>query len=196
MSAGTTTLQRILDGITCQKGQSYEALLSHSVNRLRILAHQGLAGFKKLAGLLETDDILQEAVIRLQRSLGEVRPTTVRGYLGLASIQIRRVLIDAGRKLLGPLGFGKNEITGQPLDSFPNPISDSVLRWIAFHDMIDSLLPEEREVVDMHFVHGMTHEETSTLLGISVSTCKRRWLSARVKLGDILVDLDGKGGAR
>ena len=49
--------------------------------------------------------------------------------------------------------------------------------------------PEEREVVDLLFVHGMTHEEVSVLLGISVSTSKRRWLAARLKLGEILLDM-------
>ena len=127
--------------------------------------------------------------MRLRGSLGEVRPSTLRGFMGLASIQVRRVLIDMARSLLGPQGFGKNEITGQSIQGLPNKITDSVDRWIVFNDMIDSLLPEEREVVDLLFVHGMTHEEVSVLLGISVSTSKRRWLAARLKLGEILLGM-------
>jgi RNA polymerase sigma-70 factor (ECF subfamily) len=189
MAAGTTTLQGLLDEAAYRGGESYDALLTHSVERLRLLARNGLKDFKRLTALLETDDVLQEALIRLRGSLGEVRPSTLRGFMGLASIQVRRVLIDMARSLLGPQGFGKNEITGQSIQGLPNKITDSVDRWIVFNDMIDSLLPEEREVVDLLFVHGMTHEEVSVLLGISVSTSKRRWLAARLKLGEILLDM-------
>lgn len=192
MPAGTTTLQRLLDEAAYQGGQSYDALLTHSVERLRVLARKGLRDFQRLTGLLQTDDVLQEALLRLHGSLKEVRPSSLRGYMGLASVQIRRILIDMARNLLGPQGFGKNELTGQPLQNHPNRITDSVDRWIVFNDMIDSLLPEEREVVDLLFVHGMTHEEVSTLLEISVSTSKRRWLAARMKLGNILLGMDDR----
>lgn len=194
MSAGTTTLERLLDEATYQGGQSYDSLLTHSVERLRLMARRGLGDFHRLTGLVQTDDVLQEALLRLHGSLREVRPPNLRAYLGLASVQIRRILIDMARNLLGPQGFGKNEITGQPLHGFPNRITDSVGRWIIFNDMIDRLLPEEREVVDLLFVHAMTHEEVSSLLGISVSTSKRRWLAARLKLGDILLGIDGRKG--
>lgn len=192
MSPGTTTLERILDEATYQGGQSYDSLLTHSMERLRAMARQGLRDFQRLNGLLQTDDVLQEAMLRLHGSLKEVKPPNLRAYLGLASVQIRRILIDMARNLLGPQGFGKNELTGQALQRVPNRITNSVDRWIIFNDMIDRLLPEEREVVDLLFVHGMTHEEVSALLGISVSTSKRRWLAARLKLGDILLGMDGQ----
>ena len=62
-------------------------------------------------------------------------------------------------------------------------------RWICFNDLIDTLPAEEREVVDLQFVHSMTQEEVSELLGISISTVKRRWISARLKLGTLIQQL-------
>ena len=189
MPAGTTTLQQLLDEAAFRDGSIYDKLLEHSSERLRALSRKSLRGFPRLASLVQTDDVLQEALLRLHSSLNKVRPSSLRGFFGLAAIQIRRNLIDLTRHLLGPEGYGTHVRTG-PISQENEPIViEAVDRWICFNDLIDTLPAEEREVVDLQFVHSMTQEEVSELLGISLSTVKRRWISARLKLGTLIQQL-------
>ena len=189
MPAGTTTLQQLLDEAAFRDGSIYDKLLEHASERLRALSRKSLRGFPRLASLVQTDDVLQEALLRLHSSLNKVRPSSLRGFFGLAAIQIRRNLIDLTRHLLGPEGYGTHVRTG-PISQENEPIViEAVDRWICFNDLIDTLPAEEREVVDLQFVHSMTQEEVSELLGISLSTVKRRWISARLKLGTLIQQL-------
>ena len=189
MPAGTTTLQQLLDEAAFRDGSIYDKLLEHASERLRALSRKSLRGFPRLASLVQTDDVLQEALLRLHSSLNKVRPSSLRGFFGLAAIQIRRNLIDLTRHLLGPEGYGTHVRTG-PISQEKEPIViEAVDRWICFNDLIDTLPAEEREVVDLQFVHSMTQEEVSELLGISISTVKRRWISARLKLGTLIQQL-------
>ena len=189
MPAGTTTLQQLLDEAAFRDGSIYDKLLEHASERLSALSRKSLRGFPRLASLVQTDDVLQEALLRLHSSLNKVRPSSLRGFFGLAAIQIRRNLIDLTRHLLGPEGYGTHVRTG-PISQENEPIViEAVDRWICFNDLIDTLPAEEREVVDLQFVHSMTQEEVSELLGISLSTVKRRWISARLKLGTLIQQL-------
>ncbi|NBU74378.1 MAG: sigma-70 family RNA polymerase sigma factor [Planctomycetes bacterium] len=189
MPAGTTTLQQLLDEAAFRDGSIYDKLLEHASERLRALSRKSLRGFPRLASLVQTDDVLQEALLRLHSSLNKVRPSSLRGFFGLAAIQIRRNLIDLTRHLLGPEGYGTHVRTG-PISQENEPVViEAVDRWICFNDLIDTLPAEEREVVDLQFVHSMTQEEVSELLGISLSTVKRRWISARLKLGTLIQQL-------
>jgi DNA-directed RNA polymerase specialized sigma24 family protein len=36
------------------------------------------------------------------------------------------------------------------------------------------------------FIHEMTQEEAAGVLGVSLRTVKRRWLAARLRLGELL----------
>jgi len=189
MAAGTTTLQQLLDEAAFQNGSIYDKLLEHASERLRALSRKSLRSFPRLTSLVQTDDVLQEALLRLHTSLNKVRPSSLRGFFGLAAIQIRRNLIDLTRHLLGPEGYGTHVRTG-PISPENEPVvSEAVDRWICFNDLIDTLPAEEREIVDLQFVHSMTQEEVSDLLGISLSTVKRRWISARPKLGTLIQQL-------
>jgi RNA polymerase sigma-70 factor (ECF subfamily) len=48
-------------------------------------------------------------------------------------------------------------------------------------------MPEaEREVFDLLWYQGMTQEEAADLLGLSLSTVRRRWQAARLRLYEAL----------
>lgn len=55
----------------------------------------------------QSDDVLQEALLRLHRALADLKPTTAAEFFALASLQIRRVPIDLSRKHYGALGKGR-----------------------------------------------------------------------------------------
>ena len=63
--------------------------------------------------------------------------------------------------------------------------------WDRFHALVEALPPEEREVVDLLFVHDLTQEEAAQVLDCSLRTVKRRWQSARIRLQQAIEQGDG-----
>lgn len=191
MAANTTTLQRLLDESSLQQPKVLDELLLRACDRLRVLAGKGLRGFPALRRWVETDDVLQQAMLRLHRSLQQVRPSTVGDFFGLAGLQIRRELHDLHRQHFGPEGHGANHHTdghGKAADDVDGPIlcmaddAQMPVGWDRFHDLVEALPDEERAVVDCLFVSELTQEETAQVLGLSLRTVKRRWQSARIRL--------------
>jgi len=137
----------------------------------------------------ETDDLLQNSLVRLHRSLSEVRPESPRQFYGLATMQIRRELIDLVRRHLGPEGVGANHDTdggraaaNKPIEAEPESIAD----WATFHEAVEALPEPEREVVSLLWYEEMTQPAAADLLGVSLATVKRRWQAARVRLARTL----------
>jgi RNA polymerase sigma-70 factor (ECF subfamily) len=58
--------------------------------------------------------------------------------------------------------------------------------WAEFHEQIQGLPHEERQVFDLLWYQEMTQPEAAALLGMSERTLKRRWQSARLRLHDKL----------
>ena len=54
----------------------------------------------------QTDDVVQNALVRLRRALETTSPESVRSFVNLAAVQIRRELIDLARHYHGPNGMG------------------------------------------------------------------------------------------
>ena len=195
MNANTTTLQRLLDDASLQRAELYAELLLRACDRLRLLAGRGLKGFPALRRWVETDDVQQQAMLRLHRSLQEVRPSTVGQFFALAGLQIRRELYDLHRHHFGPEGVGASHHTdgrGKAADDANGPLlaladgADMPVGWDRFNDLVESLPDDERAVVDCLFVGELTQEETAQVLGLSLRTVKRRWQSARIRLQEAI----------
>jgi RNA polymerase sigma-70 factor (ECF subfamily) len=164
-----------------------DELLRAFLGQLEALARRMLRGFPGVARWERTDDVFQNAVVRLDRALREVRPESVRGFVALAATQMRRELLDLADHYQGPRGLGANHATWRPeVGTPPEPADDAepadLARWEAFHEEVGRLPPEEREVVDLLFYAGRTQEEAAATLGISESTVYRHWKNARLKL--------------
>lgn len=185
MGQSTTSLQRLLDDAAYGRPEVYDELLRHACDRLRVLARRRLRGFPDLRRWAETDDLLQNALLRLHKSLAEVKPPTVAAFFGLAALQIRRELLDLSKSVFGPEGVGGNHHTdgdGAVLAGH----GQMPTTWVRFHELTETLPEEELQVVDFLFIHEMTQEEAAAVLGVSLRTVKRRWLSARTRLGEVL----------
>jgi len=143
----------------------------------------------------QTDDVFQNAMLRLHRALGEAKVETSRHFFNLAAVQIRRELIDLGRKHFGPHGIGRNHHTDhQPpdqaggtlhaLESEPGDLAE----WTAFHERVQALPDEEREVFDLLYYEGVSQDEAAAILDCSVRTIRRRWIGAKLRLHGELTD--------
>ncbi len=178
-------VQRIRDG----DDSARDELLRPILGRLGRLARRMLARFPDVRRWEQSGDVLNDAVPRLLRALEEVRPASTRDFFNLAAVQVRRVLLDLARHYRGPAGPAALLGGAQPVGDPPAPRLDGDLdRWQAFHEALAQLLTAEREVVDLRFYHGWTHDRIAELLGLDKRTVRRRWQSACVRLKNQLGD--------
>ena len=149
-----------------------------------------LRSFPTVKRWSQTDDVLQNAMIRLHRSLGEVKPESPRQFYGLAATQIRRELIDLARHFSGAEGIGANHHSddGESVKSTTvvEYRPESMERWDEFHQQVESLPEQQRIVGDLLWYEGMTQPEAAKVLDISLATLKRRWQAARLQLSEDL----------
>src|SRR5262249_51638827 len=140
-----------------------------------------------------TDDVLQNAALRLCRALQDVRPDSVRSFLNLAALQIRRELIDLARHYEGPHGLGRHHLSRAPTEAseaVPNPLDAStdthdpagLASWTEFHHTVEALPEAEREVFHLLWYQGLTQREAAALLGVTERVARHRWRSAQLKL--------------
>ena len=179
---------------------AFDLLALQATERLRGLARGMLRRYPHIRRWEETDDVFQSALIRLHRSLSDVKPDSSRAFFGLAVTQIRRTLIDLARHYYGALGEGSHHHTdgsGRAADDAGGAIDlaadvkerpETLAQWTAFHDAIDTLPNEESEVFSLIWYSGLTQREVAELLSISERTVIRRMNRARLTLHDQLGD--------
>src|SRR5262245_882866 len=74
-----------------------DELLTLASGWLRRLVAVMLSDYPRVRRWEQTDDVMQNALVRLWRALQDVRPATPREFCGLATLQIRRELLDLAR---------------------------------------------------------------------------------------------------
>jgi RNA polymerase sigma-70 factor (ECF subfamily) len=159
-----------------------------------------LNDFPKLRRWEETDDVLQTAMMRMIRALDEVRPESVRDFLRLASLQIRRQLLDFTRYYYGAEGPGRHHHSVPPgsMNDHRRPASNApdasdstwepqqVAQWTLLHESVERLGSELVEIFDLVWYQGLPLVEAARLLGISERTAQRRWQLVRIELSEQL----------
>ena len=182
-------LHSLVESVRRKDPRARELLLAHACDRLLILTRRMFHGRPGLQRWEQTDDVFQNAMLRLHRALESAELQSVRHFLNLATVQIRRELIDLGRKHFGPHGIGRNHHTDrQPgderggtlhrLETRPTDLEE----WTEFHERVQLLPDDEREVFDLLYYEGVSQEEAADLLGCSVRTVRRRWQDAKLLL--------------
>ncbi len=167
-------------------------LVEHSCERLRGLARKMLHRYPKVRRWEETDDVFVAAVTKLYRALETVQPESPRHFYNLAATQIRRVLIDLARRYCGPEGLGSHHDTvGVATDGETPPRYEQadvsgepgdLAEWTEFHEQVEAMPEEEREVFNLLWYEQLTHEQAAEVLGVTTRTVRRRWQDARYRL--------------
>jgi RNA polymerase sigma factor (sigma-70 family) len=199
MSAGTDTqLQGLID--LAKKGDkgAKSLLVDHACERLLKLTRKMFRGFPGLRRWEQTDDVFQNAIIRLHRALASVEIDSVRHFFYLAAEQVRRELLDLKKHYYGPQGQAQNHHTDRhPSDGRGGAIAqsagppDDFDQWANFHEGVARLPAENREIVNLLFYEGLKQDEAARVLGISVRTLKRRWQETKILLSEELRDGSG-----
>lgn len=185
----TTRLQNWLELARNGDADLRGEIIEHACERLRVLAHKMLRHYPGVRRWCQTDDVLQNAMLRLHRSLAEVRPESASQFYGLAATQIRRELIDLARHYYGAEGEGANHHTdgGRAAERKTDQHRpDTVVDWTEFHQQVDKLPEEQREVVNLLWYEDLSQPEAAEVLGVSLATLKRRWQAARMAMYEAL----------
>ena len=162
-----------------------DELLRHCRGRLEALTRRMLRGYPRVRRWTDTDDVVQNALLRLVRAMAEVKPSSPRAFFGLASLQIRRELIDLARHHAGPQAHAANHATGGGSDNIG--LADTadlthepcdLAQWRETHEQIDGLPEPLREVVELLFYQGLSQADAADMLGVSTRTVQRRWHDA------------------
>jgi RNA polymerase sigma-70 factor (ECF subfamily) len=162
-----------------------DELLRATCDRLKRLTRKMLCRFPSVRRWEQSDDVLQNALLRLLRALQQVEPPSVRHFFSLAAEQIRRELLDLVRHYGGPHGAGAHHDSGgdgvpEPLDQADEP--GELEEWVVFHEQVSQLPAEQRQVVRLVFYRGWTHAQVAELLGMSKRTARRHWQRALARL--------------
>ena len=170
-------------------------LLDRAVRRLRLLGatllHRSYPRLTRPPLNLESDELLGAVVERLLKALREVRPGSVRQFFALAAQHMRWELDDLARRLdEQPRALELREDLVPAPESSGSGLSPVARRILA---AIDALPEEEREVVNLVRVQGLTHAEAADLLGVSAKTVQRRLHRGLVSLTEQLPDLRPAG---
>jgi RNA polymerase sigma factor (sigma-70 family) len=189
----TSEADELLERHRAGDASARDGLIRLAQSRFSALARAMLRRHPHVHRWEQTDDLMNAALARLHRSLAEVRPESVRHFDNLAATQIRRELIDLARSYHGPEGLGAHHHTdgtdpggrlAQVGDGSGRP--ETLEDWMAFHEAVERLPAEEREVFGLLWYRGMTHAQAAEALGVATKTVQRRWASARLLLQDAL----------
>ena len=194
----TVQIQGWLDRLQAGDESARKELLNCACERLTRLTRKMLKGYPRLKRWEQTDDVLQNVAVRLYRALRQVKPASAAEFFRLAALNIRRELLDLAKHYYGPQGRGARHATvdhrrqdasgtpaaHEPPDAGGGP--ERLAAWTEFHQQIERLPDEEREIFDLLWYQGLSQAEAASLLNVSERTIKRRWQSARLKLHEAL----------
>jgi RNA polymerase sigma factor (sigma-70 family) len=187
-------LSACLDRLAAGDLSARDRIIEVASERLRTLARRMLARFPTVRRWDDTDDVFQNAALRLHKSLGDVRPESPRSIMALAATALHRELIDLARRYAGPMSFAANHATSAPGQGSSSATTgsdpavpgdagpaaeDSLDRWTLFHEAIAGLPGELREVFQLVWYLGAEQKTIARLLDCSERTVKSRWREAR-----------------
>ncbi|MFL5340532.1 MAG: RNA polymerase sigma factor [Gemmataceae bacterium] len=183
-----------LDGLHAGDSAARGELLAATSERLTRLTRRMLKDYPRVRRWEQTDDVLQNALLRLLRALDQVRPATLREYFRLAALQIRRELLDLARHYYGPQGAGAHHASHADADDPERPaglapdVSNSthdparLASWSEFHQQVEALPADTREVFELIWYQALSQVEAAKVLGVNERTVQRHWQAARLEL--------------
>ena len=177
MSEATVMLASIERGDT----KAADQLLTLVYDELRRIAAYKLAQ-ESPGQTLQPTALVHEAWLRL---VGDRNPSFSNRthFFRAAAEAMRRILIDrARRKRTQKHGGAFHHVD---IDGLELAAPDEDEQLLAVHEALDKLAlehPIQAELVKLRYFAGMTNEEVSQVLGISISIAKKYWTFARAWL--------------
>ncbi len=167
-------------------------LIRSAQNRLRRIAESLRARFPVVARWEDTDDVCQNASLRLVELLDRETPADAAHFFRLSARIMRRQLIDLARRYRGPASHAAHHATAGPAANrqsrFPQAADavvtthdpQKLMQWTHLHEAVETLPDELRDVFELMYYHGFKQVEVQKLLGCDSKTVRKRWLRARL----------------
>jgi RNA polymerase sigma-70 factor (ECF subfamily) len=162
------------------------ALLVHSRDWLVRRTRRLLRRFPRVRGREQTDDVVQNALIRLQRALATIpAPENSAHWWNIAAQHLHWELLSLADRYHGWVELDQSDDLPERVpDPWAEPVSLDA--WTHFHEAIARLPDELRQVIRLLWYGGLTQQAAATVLGISLSTLQRRWFQAQFLLSQAL----------
>ena len=162
---------------------------------LRRVARQRLA-HRRPGESLESAALANEAYLKLVRA-GGIRCEGRVHFLALCSQIMRRIVVDHARRR----GFSKRggNAPRVSLDEVLLVAEERGVEVLALDEALNALSQidaRKSRVVELRYFGGLSVEETSEVLGVSVDTAKRDWRMARAWLLAELTGTQHSGGSQ
>lgn len=198
MTETTIAVKRCIQRLNAGEAEARGELLQVAFERLQRITKKMMHGYERVGRWEQTDDVVQNASLRLYRSLEQAQIVDARHFYRLAALQIRRELVDLCRHYHGQHGLGANHQTQLRVSTdgtAPSPYHEvgqssddpqSLQQWGEFHETVEQLPDNEREVFEMLWYHELSQEEVAQMVGLSVRQVKRIWRAAKLRLHDRL----------
>ena len=158
-----------------------QALMPLVYDEMRRLAHRYLRR-ERPGHTLQSTALVHEAFVRLTGN----RPPQWEDrahFFGIAAHLMRQILVEYARsRNAGKRGGAMVKLA---IDYVDEPSARPDLDIVALDDALNDLAridPQQSRVVELRFFSGLSIEDTAQVLGISESTVKRDWNTARVWL--------------
>jgi RNA polymerase sigma factor (TIGR02999 family) len=171
----------LLDAVERGDSKAAAELLELVYDELRHLASAKMA--QQAPGqTLQPTALVHEAWLRL---VGAKNPTFRNSthFFAAAAEAMRHILIDRARRKLTKRHGGQSERVEFEEFELAAPSPDDEL--LAVHEVLDAFavqFPVQAELVKLRYFAGMTNEEASQVLGISLSTLNNYWNFSRAWL--------------
>ena len=178
----TTHIDSLLRSLETGGEPAVSALIAATSERLTHIARKKLAGFPVVRTQAETGDVLQEALMKLDRAVRATPPSAPREYLGLAALQIERVLLDFARRYSGRVPA---ELPEEPMARGTTE-NLSTEDWASFHEAVDRLPDPPRNIFRLHFYLGLTHDQIASQVKQSRKTVGQQIRNAKLLLAKCL----------
>lgn len=164
------------------EADAFDRVLPLVYEELHRMAARYLVGERSTVSL-QTTALINEVCVRL---LGwdPVRWQNRGHFFGVSARMMRRVLVDIARRRRAERRGGPNAIR-VPLDGIDVPAGEPAADLLAVDAALQLLAaedPRKAQVVELRFFGGLSVEETSEALGISVRTVHTDWALARAWL--------------
>jgi RNA polymerase sigma factor (TIGR02999 family) len=160
--------------------QALKSLIPLVYDELRRLAHYHL-NRERPDHTLQSTALVNETYLKLSGQDLQIQNRA--HFFAIASQLMRQILVDyARRHRAGKRGAGVCMLTLDEQMELPQTRSVDVE---ALDDALNGLArldPQQSRIVELRFFGGLSIDETSAALGISASTVKRDWVTARVWL--------------
>ena len=181
LSISREQVTRLCQDAARQDRAAMDSLVDHVYATLRRMANRQM-GAERGDHTLSPTALVHEAYLRLvdQESM-DWRDRA--HFYAIAARVMRRVLIDhARRKLAGKRGGDQIKVTLNEEVAGTVASPEALIELDTALERLEELSPRQRQVVEMRFFGGMTHEEVAEVIGVSVPTVRRDWRLAQAWL--------------